>query len=163
MTAAADARTQSEGIAGLNFLLRGELAAVNAWQHALRSAENRRTVDVPEILRFASDHQRAVAALGVVVRQLGGIPASLAATAGAFALLVDAATVHELLEGEEAGLSMYEAMDGTLKGDASDLVAIELIPRQRRHVTDVTALLARLMKKKDPNAGEARPGPGEPT
>jgi hypothetical protein len=117
-------------------------------------------VDVPEILRFASEHQRAVAALGVVVRQLGGIPTSLAATAGAFALLVDAATVHELLEGEKSGLTMYEAMNGTFKGDARDLVAIELIPRQRRHVTDVSALLARLTKKKDPNAGEARPGPG---
>lgn len=160
MTVAADATPQAEGIEGLNSLLRGELAAVNAWQHALRSAESRRTADVPEILRFASEHQRTVAALRVVVRQLGGVPASRAATAGAFALLVDAATVHELLEGEKSGLTMYEAMDGTLKGDARDLVAFELIPRQRRHVVGVSALLARLTKEKDPNAGEARPGHG---
>lgn len=143
MTAMA-AALRADGIMGLNSLLRGELAAVNAWQHALRSAESRRTVDGPELLRFASEHLRTVAALQVVVREMGGVPASEAATEGAFALLADTATVRDLLDGEKSGLTMYEAADGTFRGDARDLVTLELLPRQRRHVALLSAILGRL-------------------
>ena len=144
MTAGSRVGPPVDGVEGLNSLLRGELAAVNAWQHALRSAESRSPGDVPEILRFASEHQRTVAALRVVVREMGGVPASEAATAGAFAFLGDAATVRELLDGEKSGLTMYEATDGTLEGDARDLVTFELIPRQRKHVFELSAILSRL-------------------
>ncbi len=128
----------------LNGLLQGELAAVNAYQRALRSSDGRAASDGAEIRRFASEHQRTVAALQVAVRQLGGIPSSVAATSGAFALLHDTASIRELLDGEEAGLRMYEAAHGTLDGDAQELVALELIPRQRRHVAELSAILARL-------------------
>ena len=153
MTAGAGAWPLADGIAGLNSLLRGELAAVNAWQHALRSAESRRIVDVPEILRFAAEHQRTVAALQVVVREMGGVPAREVATAGAFALLADTATVRELLDGEISGLTTYEAVDGTLKGDARDLVTFELIPRQRRHVARLSAILLRFAEEGEPGDG----------
>jgi rubrerythrin len=129
---------------GLNALLRGELAAVNAYQGALRSAEGRAAVDAAEILRFASEHQRTVAALRGAVREMGGVPASEAGTWGAFALLRETASVRELLEGEESGLRMYEETDGILEGDARDLVTLELIPRQRRHVAELSAIIARL-------------------
>ena len=128
----------------LNGLLQGELAAVNAYQRALRSSDGRAASDGAEIRRFASEHQRTVAALQVAVRQLGGIPSSVAATSGAFALLHDTASIRELLDGEEAGLRMYEAAPGTLDGDAQELVALELIPRHRRHVAELSAILARL-------------------
>ena len=149
MTAGSRVRSPADGIEGLNSLLRGELAAVNAWQHALRSAGSRRTVDVPEILRFAAEHQRTVAALQVVVREMGGVPASEAATEGAFSFLVDTASVRELLDGEKSGLTMYEAADGTLHGDARDLVTLELIPRQRKHVAQLSAILSRLTEETD--------------
>ena len=84
----------------------------NAYQRALRSAEGRATVDAAEILRFASEHQRTVAALQVAVREMGGVPASEAATSGAFALLRDTATVRELLDGEEAGPADVRGGDG---------------------------------------------------
>lgn len=144
MNGGGDARPLLDGIDGLNALLRGELAAVHAYQRALRSAEGRATVDAREILRFASEHQRTVAALQGAVRDLGGVPASEAGTWGAFTRLRDTATVRELLDGEAAGLEMYEAANGTLDGDARDLVVLELIPRQRKHVAELSAILSRL-------------------
>ena len=157
MTARPGAAPPVDGIEGLNSLLRGELAAVNAWQHALRSAAGRTNVDVPEILRFAAEHQRTVAALQVVVREMGGVPASEAATMGAFALLPDTATVGELLDGERLGLTMYEAADGTFQGDARDLVTLELIPRQRRHVAQLSDVLLRLAEAASPGETGASP------
>ncbi len=152
MTAGVGSGPGADGIRGLNALLRGELAALNAWQHALRSAESRRTVDVPEILRFAAEHQRTVAALQVVVREMGGVPASEAAKRGAFALLAGTATVRDLLDGEMSGLTMYEAADGTFRGDARDLVTLELLPRQRRHVALLSAILLRLTEDTEVHA-----------
>ena len=144
MSEGVDARAPVDGTDGLNALLRGELAAVNAYQSALRSAEGRAAVDAAEILRFAAEHQRTVAALQGAVREMGGVPASEAATWGAFALLRDTASVRELLDGEEAGLRMYEATNGTLDGDARDLVTFELIPRQRKHIAELSAMIAQL-------------------
>jgi hypothetical protein len=139
-----DARPPIDGTDGLNTLLRGELAAVNAYQRALKSTEGGITVDAMEIRRFAWEHQRTVAALQGAVREMGGVPASEAGTWGAFALLRDTASVRELLDGEEAGLKMYEAADGTLNGDAHDLVTFELIPRQRKHISELSAIISGL-------------------
>ncbi len=144
MTGDAGGRAPTEGTDGLNALLRGELAAVHAYQRALRSAEGRTTVDAVEILRFASEHQRTVAALQGAVRELSGVPASEAATSGAFARLRDTATVRELLDGERSGLAMYEAATGSLGDDARDLVTMELIPRQRKHIAELSAILLRI-------------------
>jgi hypothetical protein len=139
-----DARPPVAGTDGLNTLLRGELAAVNAYQRALKSTEGGITVDAMEIRRFAWEHQRTVAALQGAVREMGGVPASEAGTWGAFALLRDTASVRELLYGEEAGLKMYEAANGTLNGDAHDLVTLELIPRQRKHIAELSAIISGL-------------------
>jgi hypothetical protein len=144
MTGERTARGPADGTEGLNALLRGELAAVNAYQRALRSAEGRATADAAEILRFASEHQRTVAALQGAVRQLGGQPSSEAATWGAFATLRDTATIRELLDGEQSGLRMYEAANGLLDGDARELVTDELIPRQRTHIAQLSAILSRV-------------------
>lgn len=139
-----NARPAFEGADGLNALLQGELAAVNTYQRALRSAEGRATVDAGQILRFAAEHQRTVAALQGAVREMGAVPASEAATWGAFALLRDTASVRELLDGDEACLTMYEAAHLTLDGDARDLVTLELIPRQRKQIAELSAILSRL-------------------
>lgn len=138
----ADARVG--GIDELNDLLRGELSAVSAYQRALRSAEGRATADTAEILRFAAEHQRTVAALQGAVRELGGVPASEASTRGAFVLLHDTATIRELLDGEESGLKLYQEANSTLAGDALELVTLELIPRQHRHIAQLAAIISRL-------------------
>ena len=132
------------GATGLNVLLRAELAAVNAYQRALRSADSRKTIDAAEILRFAAEHQRSVAALQVAVRDMGGVPASEARSWGAFPLLRDTVTLGELRGGEEAGLRMYEEANEAFDGDARDLVTLELIPRQRKHIADLSAIMGRL-------------------
>ena len=132
------------GADGLNFFLRAELSAVKAYQRALRSADHRKTVDAAEILRFAAGHQRTVAALQVTVWEMGGVPTSEAGTWGAFAGLRDTATLGELRGGEEAGLRMYEEASDGFDGDARDLVTLELIPRQRKHIADLSAIIARL-------------------
>ena len=144
MTDRLGGRLPVDGTGGLNALLRGELAAVNAYQSALRSAEGRAAVDAAEIFRFAAEHQRTVAALQCAVREMGGVPASEAGAWGAFALLRETASVRELLGGEEAGLKMYEVANGNLAGDAHDLVTLELIPRQRKHVAELSAIISRI-------------------
>jgi bacterioferritin (cytochrome b1) len=135
----------TDGIEGLNALLSSELAAVSAYEHALRAAESRGTADAAAILRFASEHQRTVAALQGAVRELGGVPSSELATSGAFALLRDTGTLRELLAGEESSLLAYESASGILGGDEETLVTTELIPRQRRHIAGLTAILSRLI------------------
>lgn len=144
MTGETGSNSSVAAIEGLNALLRGELAAVNAYQRALRSAEGRAAVDAAQILRFAAEHQRTVAALQGAVRELGGVPSSEAGTWGAIALLRDTATVRELLEGEEAGLKMYEEAHQALNGAARELLTLELIPRQQKHIAELSAILSRL-------------------
>ena len=143
MTGEVNSRDPAEGNE-LIALLRGELAAVHAYQRALRSAEGRATVDAAEILRFASEHQRTVAALQGAVREAGGTPAISAEPSGAFSHLRDTATVSELLSGEELTLQLYETAIEGLEGNARDLVAMELIPRQRKHIAELSAILSRL-------------------
>lgn len=137
-------RAPSSATDGLNALLRGELAAVNAYQRALRSAEGAGAADAGQILRFASEHQRAVAALQAAVRELGGVPTSEAATWGAFARLRDTATLRELLAGERSSLGLYESAAGFIEGTAREFVTLELIPRQREHIAGLSAVLSGL-------------------
>lgn len=137
-------RSRLGGAEGLNALLRGELAAVNAYQRALRSAEGAATADAGEILHFASEHQRTVVALQGAVRELGGAPANEAATWGAFALLRDTATIRELLAGEVSSLRIYESANGFLEGSAHELVTLELIPRQHEHIAGLSSVLSGL-------------------
>jgi len=111
----ADARPPVDGTEGLNALLRGELAAVNAYQRALRSAEGRATVDAGR--SFASPRSTREPWRPAGRRpEMGGVPASEAGTWGAFALLRDTAMVRELLDGEVAGLKMYEAANRSSAG-----------------------------------------------
>lgn len=125
----------------MNSLLRGELAAVAAYQHAVRSLVGKVAIDAVEIMNFASEHQRTVAALQAAVRTLGGVPAVEASTWGAFALLRDTASIRSLLEGEAASLAGYRAVLPSLHDDAHELVEFELIPRQNRHVAALSVIL----------------------
>src|ERR1019366_443484 len=58
----------------LNSLLRVELAAVAGYQRVLRALKKKAVGDHDQILRFASEHQRTVAALEVSVQDRGGAP-----------------------------------------------------------------------------------------
>jgi hypothetical protein len=52
--------------------------------------------------------------------------------------------VRALLEVERRGLAEYEASLTSLDEDARELVELELIPRQKRHVAGLSALLVGL-------------------
>jgi hypothetical protein len=140
----------------LNTLLRGELAAVAGYQKALRCLQKKARADGDQILRLAADHQRTVTALHGSVRARGGAPVIAADPwegSSAAALTADEAPagfeskefVSALLDVEMRGLAAYEAATLTaLDEDARELVDLELIPRQRRHVAGLSAMLLHL-------------------
>ena len=142
----------SDAIDRLNGLLRGELAALNAYLRVLRSAMVGATVDAKEMLHFAAEHQRTVTGLQEAVRRMGGVPASEAGASGAFSLLRETASVRDFLNGEEARLRILQTARWTLHGDARDLVTFDLIPRQRRHIAELTAILSRPAEGWPPDA-----------
>jgi hypothetical protein len=135
----------------LNSLLRIELAAVAGYQKALRALKKKAVGDSDHMLRLASDHQRTVTALQGSVQARGG---ALLVTAepwdgwGVAALTDEGAPIRlenkefvgALLEVEKRGLAEYEAALASLDEDARELVELELIPRQRRHVAGLTAM-----------------------
>ena len=139
----------------LNSLLRVELAAVAGYQKALRTLREKAVTDSDHILQLASDHQRTVTALQGSVHARGGAPLAAAGAwegCGAAELTDDDALivleskefVGALLAVERRGLAEYEAALGSLDEDARELVELELIPRQRRHVAQLTAMLGKL-------------------
>jgi hypothetical protein len=137
----------------LNSLLRGELAAVAGYQKALRKLKTEASADADEMLRLAADHQRTVTALQGSVQARGGSPEVAAdpwegsevdALCGenAPSILKHREFLAALLEIERRGLAGYEAALALLDGDARELVALELIPRQRKHVAGLSGKLA---------------------
>jgi hypothetical protein len=140
-------------IESLNSLLRVELAAVAGYQRALGVLRRKANSDGQHILRFASDHQRTVTALHGSVKARGGVPVSEAAPwegSGVLALTGNGSSaplrerefVAALLAAEQRGLAEYEASLASLDEDARELVELELVPRQRRHVEALSAMLA---------------------
>ena len=142
-------------IESLNSLLRVELAAVATYQKALGVLRRKANSDGEHILRLASDHQRTVTALHGSVKARGGVPVSEAAPwegsgvlaltgNGSSAKLGEREFVAALLAAERRGLAEYEASLTSLDEDARELVELELIPRQRKHVEALSARLALL-------------------
>lgn len=139
----------------LNALLRVELAAVAGYQKALRTLKNKAVDDTDHILQLASDHQRTVAALQGSVHARGGAPVLAADPwegSGETALTAEGAPampeskefLRALLEVERRGLAAYEASLNLLDEDARELIELELIPRQKRHVAGLSAMLVHL-------------------
>ena len=74
----------------------------------------------------------------------GRARASLALTADGPAAMGEREFLDALLAVERRGLAEYEAALASLDEDARELVELELIPRQRRHVDALCAMLDRL-------------------
>ena len=139
----------------LNSLLRVELAAVAGYQKALRTLKKKALAHTDHILRLAAEHQRTVTALHGSVQARGGAPvvtadpwegsSAAALTAeGASMMLEDKEFVGALLELERRSLAEYEVTLTSLDEEARELVELELIPRQRRHVAGLSAMLVHL-------------------
>ena len=128
---------------------------VAGYQKVLRALRKKAVGDHDQILRFASEHQRTVAALQGSVQARGGalvvaadpwegLGVAALTAEGTSARLEDKAFVGALLEIERRGLAEYEAALTSLDLDARELVEIELMPRQRRHVAGLSAMLIHL-------------------
>lgn len=139
----------------LNALLRVELAAVAGYQKALRSLKKKAATETDQILKLAADHQRTATALHGSVQARGGAPVTSAGpwegsaaaaltTEGAPAVMESSEFVGALLDVEQRGLVAYEKALPSLDEDARELVELELIPRQKRHVASLEAMLVLL-------------------
>ncbi len=129
-----------------NVLLRMELAAAQAYQRALRSLNGVLGSAPEKLLEQASArHQRNAAALMSFIRALGSEPATRPATRWSpFTLFRDRFSVQHWLDAETLSLVNYEAALLVLDAETRDIVAVELIPRQRRHVGTLSKILAGL-------------------
>lgn len=139
----------------MNALLRSELAAVAGYQKTLRTLKKKASADGEHILRLAADHQRTVTALNGYLEARGGTPAVEAqpwegsrsaalTTDDASVRLEDKEFVGALLEVERRVLDDYQTAVASLDEDARELVELELIPRQQRHVAALSAILVQI-------------------
>jgi hypothetical protein len=118
----------------LNDLLRGEVAAVEAYRRVLDRLGNSPTRGPLQDCRWS--HAQRIAKLREQVMSLGGAPARDSAPWAAFARLFEGAVSGErdavaaLAEGEDQGVQLYQdALDG-LDGPSRKLVETELLPAQ---------------------------------
>jgi bacterioferritin (cytochrome b1) len=139
----------------MNALLRNELAAVAGYQKTLRTLKKKASADGDHILGLAADHQRTVTALHGYLQARGGTPAVEAQPwegSRSAALMTDDASVRledkqfvgALLELERRVLADYQTAVASLDEDARELVELELIPRQQKHVAVLSALLIQI-------------------
>lgn len=121
----------------LNSLMRGELAAVETYRHAIE----RLGKHVPEDLRTCmQSHDRRATSLAEHITLAGGTPVSGSGLWGAFALVVEGgaaligprALFAALEEGEDQGLTDYRAALARVDAPALALLRRDLLPEQIR-------------------------------
>lgn len=134
----------------LNSLLRGEWAAVEAYDECLSRLD---VPDwVPALLRARNSHVERADLLARRISDLGGVPSNGSGTWGRFARWVEAgarlfgpASALAALEGgEEYGKDYYERVLPTeLSVETRAFVAIRLLPEQRRTLASLRQLRGR--------------------
>jgi hypothetical protein len=132
----------------VNALLRRELAAVAVYTQALAIFGNEAVI--AELQRIRAEHRRAVCHLRDGLVAGGAPPADGGGVWGAFgsesagAKALGPATVLAMLrQGEESGITEYEAaLEGAeLHPDCLRAIQAELLPACRRHVEELNRLL----------------------
>ena len=133
----------------LHRLLRGELAAVDSYEQALRDVHDHPSRDL--LWSFLEDHRRAVSVLSRHTAEAGEIPAQSAGVWGAFARAVERAaswindptTLKALKEGEVHGVDEYRnALSENHLSDAlRKIVEEELFPLQSEHVEELDIVI----------------------
>jgi len=128
----------------LNELLRGEVAAVEAYRRVLDRLGDSPTRGPLQDCRWS--HAQRIAKLREQVISLGGEPARDADAWGAFARLFEGGTAGEraavaaLEEGEEYGLELYRDALDKLDASSRQLIETDLLPAQERTQRIVSAL-----------------------
>jgi hypothetical protein len=146
----------------LHRLLRGELAAVESYEHALRDVADHPSRAL--LWSFLEDHRRAVWVLSRHTTAAGDTPATSAGVWGTFVRAVEKAaawiddptTLKALKEGEVHGADEYRnaLSEDHLDAALRRIVERELLPLQSEHVDELDLVIERLEKR---DAGDALP------
>lgn len=131
-----------QSVEQLNRLLRGELSAIETYEQALQKVKDVSTTDT--LRRIAEDHRSAADLLRQHVTLCGGTPDRDSGAWGVWArtvegtatLMGDTVALKALKEGEEHGLKEYQdvAADDNLAFQCRNLIASDLLTRQRQHI-----------------------------
>lgn len=131
-----------------NSLLRGELSAIETYDHAIDKYAGSPAAD--ELRRIRAEHNESAVRLAANVREMGGQPQTGSGAWGVFANAVQAAAnlfgkesaIESLQRGEQMGCKDYEnAMrDEDVMPDCRLMIRDELLPRTKRHVADLEML-----------------------
>ncbi len=151
VTARTGAPKVTSAVEVLNELLRGELASVETYELALRTA---RDVKLAGALRQIHDsHARRVALLQDKIDELGGQPVASSGAWGAFTRLVqrgadllgNTTALAALEQGEDVGERRYARELDELEEPLRQFVQTELAPEQRR-THDLSRTLLKYVK-----------------
>ena len=132
----------------LNSLMRGELAAVDTYRHAIDQLGDAAPDDLTTALR---SHDQRATRLAEHITLVGGTPVSGSGLWGAFARVVEAgasligprATFAALEEGEDRGLTDYRAAIDRVDATGLALIRTYLLPEQIRTHGLMSALCRR--------------------
>jgi hypothetical protein len=138
----------------LNVLLRGEVAAVEAYDLVIPKFEGQ--PQAGELLRIRDEHTDAAGVLRERVKHFGGEPVErsgawgtfTAAVTGAAKILGPATALGALKQGEEYGIGQYEnaLADPEINSDDKELIRYRLLPRCRSHVADLKRMIQAVNK-----------------
>jgi hypothetical protein len=133
---------------GLNALLCGEMAAVEAYTQALGLFDDEKVI--ADLQKLRDEHSRAVRQLRDCVIGSGGRPVGSPGPWAAFACDTSAAKVigpatalAALRQGEEYRVSEYEvALESVgIRPECQSLLRADLLPACRKHVEELNRLL----------------------
>jgi len=142
-------RATEKGIACLNSLLRGELAATETYQQALEKVTSE--PGAAELSRLHVEHREAANTIRQHVHQVGGQPDKGSGAWGNWAKLVEGAAkllgnkaaLKALKEGEEHGVKEYEKAleDDNLPVECKALIRTQLLPQTQAHIPVLDRLM----------------------
>lgn len=134
----------------INKVLRGELAAIEAYEKVLEKFAGDPIVN--NIIDLKLSHQATVRSLQERVIVSGDLPAESPGAWGTFVSTVvstasalgDTLTLTAMIEGEEHGLTQYENLAGSedLSMIDKNLIVHELIPRQKQNILSLKSMLS---------------------
>jgi len=142
----------------LNSLLRGEIAAVDTYEQALRKfADAENAPIVTALTRIRNEHSESVGLLRSRVSVSEGKPSEDAGPWGLFAGTVTAGAkmigpvtaLAALKQGEMHGIDQYEKTlnNKEVSTECNYLISSDLLPRCRKHVTSLETLIAQCESK----------------
>ncbi len=142
-------RATDKGIACLNSLLRGELAATETYQQALDKMKSE--PGAAELSRIHVEHREAANTIRQHVHEVGGQPDKGSGAWGTWAKAVEGtaklfgttAALKALKEGEEHGIKEYEKAlaDEELPAVCKTLIRTQLLPQTQAHIPTLDRLM----------------------